>query len=124
MDCIVCPCIARLEFLVQNRKIDKVPGLGEYEACWDASKMMINQGQLQKIQIAYDNLLKWNKKDIINHSKSEGVKHELITNRTVEKSETLLSLDMPDILITTTYACVLKVLILSKKKKRKRIGFV
>lgn len=115
--------IATLEFLNNNFDVEFVPGLGISEACWDMKLIQENPQKAAKMELAFENIYRLDKKQLNDHANGNGVIFENsfkidktpISNTLVEQIQ-----NHPNPLLAGTYSAVLKIMILQIKEKNKK----
>lgn len=114
---------ATLEFLKNNYEIDFVPGLGISEACWDINLIQENPDKVAKMELAFESIYKIEKSRLKEHANGSGINYyKSFKVDKVPVTNTLVNqlINNPNMLLSGTYAAVLKIMILQIKEKNKK----
>lgn len=111
---------AVIEFLINNRRKDKVIAFGVMEATWDFKKACYDELKRKKIDCAIGELFKWNRKQILKHSESEGNPSALNTTINDSRIDSLIFGEVPHLFRISSYALILKLKLLNRKKQKGR----
>ncbi|ADY19677.1 hypothetical protein P4U05_11190 [Bacillus paranthracis] len=109
---------ATRDLLLENTEKNLFYGFGRQESCWDYMLEGINEGQIDKLDGALEQIFNWDKEQILSHSVSTGINYEGQVSR--EKANNISTL-VPQIkecnpLILGSYACVLKIMSIQKEE--------
>ncbi|HDK7176503.1 TPA: hypothetical protein PTV31_003117 [Clostridium botulinum] len=115
--------LATMEFLIESINKDTFYGCALQECCWDYELKCLNKNQYEKMENALESQYNWTINDILQHAYSVGVKHEFnVVRNKVKRISTLLDQTDCNPEILSSYACVLKIMILQCSiKKRGRV---
>lgn len=114
---------ATLEFLLENIDRDPRYGFALQESCWDYDLKCLNKNQYKKMETALESQYKWTVNDILQHAYSVGIKDEFsVIRNKVNRISTILDQTDCNPEILSSYACVLKIMILQYTiKERGRV---
>lgn len=111
------------EFLIDNIDKDIIYGLALQESCWDYNLKCLNKNQYKKMETAIEAQYDWNYSYILKHSYSIGNKDNFkVVRKKPNRISTLTDQLECNPEILSSYACVLKIMILQRTmQERSRI---
>lgn len=110
-----------VDILYENRNKEWIPGFGIYEACFDINTKRINNEMLKKMEYAITSLQNMTPLEISMLANSHGIISNISTQRNkTNEPDTLIELWDANPFLFSTYASLLKLFQLKKKKSKGR----
>jgi hypothetical protein len=111
--------MATREFLINNINKDTIYGVALQESCWDYELKCLNEKQYKKMEIALQSQCNWLFNDILIQSYSKGNEDNFgaVRNKLNRISTLVDQIEECNPLMLSSYACVLKIMILQHTMK-------